>query len=123
VGTGEDTADEDRFAAARMLPPLPIFAWESAIAAGLLVVLLLGVSARSSAYEAISQEEPTPASGHEVGTPLGWSFVEKPTRPGLLPWLKDQLSEASSTTRSLCSDHGASDRVVPCQEHVNLCLQ
>ena len=60
------------------LLPLPIFAWESTVAVGLLVVLRLGASARLS---------------------------------------------ASSTTRSLCSDHGASDRVVPCQEHMNLCLQ
>ena len=65
------------------------------------MVLRLGASARSSAYEAISQEEPTPASGHEVSTPLGRSFVEKLARPGLLPWLKAQLSDAPPFFRSI----------------------
>ena len=49
--------------------PFPTFAWGIALCAALLVVLLLGVSARSWAQEAIAQEEPTPASVQEEVTP------------------------------------------------------
>ncbi|MGH7844288.1 MAG: OprD family outer membrane porin [Candidatus Binatia bacterium] len=59
----------------------------------LLFLLLVGAVSQGSAQDVISQEEPTPSSVDEVVTPIERSFIERIPRPGLFPWLKDQLKD------------------------------
>jgi len=51
------------------------------------------------AQEVINQEEPTPSSVDEITTPIGRTFKEKPTRPGLFPWVKEQLKDTPAFFR------------------------
>jgi hypothetical protein len=63
------------------------------------LAVLLWRSAPVLAQEVISHEEPTPSSVDEVRTPMGRTFKEKPTRPGLFPWLKEQLKDTPAFFR------------------------
>jgi hypothetical protein len=47
-----------------------------------------------AAQEAISQEVPTSTNVEERVSPMERSFVEKIPRPGLFPWLKEQVKDA-----------------------------
>ena len=45
------------------------------------------------AQEGISQEEPTPTFVEESVSPIERSFLERIPRPGLFPWMKEQLKD------------------------------
>src|SRR3954451_9593591 len=72
------------------------------IAAGTRLLLLVaaaiglqfGVTPQTSAQDVISQEEPTPSSVDEIATPIDRSFIERIPKPGVFPWLKEQLKDA-----------------------------
>ncbi|HEX2386475.1 MAG TPA: hypothetical protein VHL99_07920, partial [Candidatus Binatia bacterium] len=57
------------------------------------LLLPIATATRARAQEAINQEEPTPSSVDQSVTPIERSFAERLRRPGLFPWLKDQLKE------------------------------
>jgi hypothetical protein len=52
-----------------------------------------GALSQSSAQDVISQEHPTPTSVDEITTPIERSFLERIPRPGIFPWLKEQLKD------------------------------
>ena len=54
---------------------------------------LLAGPPRSSAQDVIDQEEPPPTSVDEVVTPMQRFLRTLPPRPGVFPWLKDQLKD------------------------------
>ncbi|MGH7926985.1 MAG: hypothetical protein ACREQV_04240, partial [Candidatus Binatia bacterium] len=58
------------------------------------VILELAAISPVSAQDVISQEEPVPSSVDEVTTPIERSFIERIPRPGLFPWLKEELKDA-----------------------------
>lgn len=65
----------------------------------LLMFQLLGAGSRTWAQDVISHEEPTPSSVEEVSTPIERSFREKIPRPGMFPWLKEQLKDTPAFFR------------------------
>ena len=71
-----------------ILMTMPLFIW-----------VLFGADSRSWAQEVISQEEPTPASVNEIVTPIERSFIEQIPRPGIFPWLKEQLKDTPAFFR------------------------
>ncbi len=70
-----------------------MFARGGAFFTWLLVVTLLVAGSRAWAQEAISLLGPPPSSVTNVVTSIGLSFAEKPTEPGLFPWLKEELKD------------------------------
>jgi hypothetical protein len=62
-------------------------------------VLAFAPARKAFAQDVISQEEPTPSSVGEVTTPIERSFIERIPRPGLFPWLKEQLKDTPAFFR------------------------
>ena len=60
---------------------------------------LLVLATEALAQDVISQEEPTPSSVYEETTPIERSFIERIPRPGLFPWLKEQLKDTPAFFR------------------------
>ncbi|PYM81649.1 MAG: hypothetical protein DME13_19560 [Candidatus Rokuibacteriota bacterium] len=52
------------------------------------------LASRAVAQETIRDEEPPPSSVEQEITPMERSFRLLPERPGLVPWLKEQLKDA-----------------------------
>lgn len=61
----------------------------------ILPVLLLSPASPTLAQETISQEEPTPSSVDQIVTPMERTFARKLWRPGLFPWLKEELKDTN----------------------------
>jgi outer membrane porin, OprD family len=57
------------------------------------LAFVLFASSPAVAQEAVSQEVPTSTNVEERVSPIERSFVEKIPRPGLFPWLKEQLKD------------------------------
>jgi hypothetical protein len=68
------------------------------------LAMALWVSAPALAQEAISGEEPTPSSVDQITTPMGRTFEEKKPRPGLFPWLKEELKDTPAFFRDTMLD-------------------
>jgi hypothetical protein len=71
--------------------------WSAILFFGGIVFTALFFSAGTPALaqEAISEEEPTPGSVQEEILPMERTFQEKPSPPGVFPWLTEQLKTAS----------------------------
>jgi hypothetical protein len=65
----------------------------------ILPVLLGSPPSSTLAQEAVSQEEPTPSSVDQIVTPIERAFERKIWRPGLFPWLKENLKETPAFLR------------------------
>jgi hypothetical protein len=74
------------------------------IAVLLAAILLLYPDMTALAQEAISQEEPTPSSVDEDTTSMERSFLEWIPKPGLLPWVKEQLKDTDPFFRDTVFD-------------------
>ena len=62
-------------------------------------VMLLWARAPALAQEGEYQEEPTPTSVEESVSPIERSFVERVPKPGLFPWVKEQLKDTDPFLR------------------------
>lgn len=76
------------------VPHGPISLFARLLIMTLPILLFLLTAMRVGAQEVISQEEPTPSSVDEITTPIERSFIERIPRPGIFPWLKEQLKDA-----------------------------
>jgi outer membrane porin, OprD family len=63
------------------------------------LLVLAAMVSRVRAQDVVSQEEPTPSSVDEITTPIERSFIERIPRPGLFPWLKEQLKDTPAFFR------------------------
>jgi hypothetical protein len=67
--------------------------------AGLGAGIILGTALPGWGQEAIYGEEPTPSSVDDLVTSIERSFVKRIPRPGLFPWLKEQLKDTGPFLR------------------------
>ena len=107
-GCRTDTLSTSRLERGRVLPVTRYVFMSHPGRASLLVALccacLLLVATPLRAEEEINEEEPIPSSVEQITGPMERFGEVKPRRPGLFPWIKEQLKDTSPFFRDTRMD-------------------